>query len=118
MQESAQCMAPQATAQVTDNSSPSGYNVQSLFDPARLSPGRFLMLVPTHRRFVTSTAATYDALYLVDSHPIELRDLGLGHPILRQSADATELGGRYPAVLAPDRRRSPCLLRFRSRFDL
>jgi hypothetical protein len=68
--------------------------------------------------FVKLTEAIDDALYFADSNPIELRDLGLRHPVLRQSADATELGGRYPAGLAPDRRRSPYLFLFRSRFDL
>jgi hypothetical protein len=56
-------------------------------------------------------------LYLVDCNYIELCDLRTRHPVPRQGADATELGGRYPAGLAPDRCRSPFLLRFRSRFD-
>jgi len=54
----------------------------------------------------------------VNSNPVELRDLGLRHPVLRQSADATKLGGRYLAGLAPDRCYSPYLLRCRSRFGL
>ena len=56
-----------------------------------------------------------DTLYLVDSHPIELCDLLSRHPVVRQSADATELGGRD---LPLGGCLSPYLLRLRSRFDL
>jgi hypothetical protein len=57
-------------------------------------------------------------LYLVDCNYIEIGDLCPRHPVLRQGTDATELGDRYLAGLAPDHRLSPNLLRFRSRFDL
>ena len=68
--------------------------------------------------FKKLTGWSNDLLYLVDGDPIELRDLDLRQPVVRQGADATELGGRYLAGLAPDRRRSPYLLRCRSRLDL
>ena len=57
-----------------------------------------------------------DTVYFADSNSIELRDLGVRHPVVRQSADATELGARYIAVIAPGHCRSRYLLRFRSRF--
>src|SRR5712671_3944558 len=61
------------------------------------------------------TGASEDPIYFLDSNPIELRDLGLRHPVLRQSADATKLGGRD---LPLGGRLSPYLFRLRSRFDL
>ena len=57
--------------------------------------------------FVKLTGASDDPIYFIDNDPIELCDLCPRHPVLRQSADATELGDRYPAGLTPDRRRSP-----------
>jgi hypothetical protein len=69
-------------------------------------------------RFARLIWAPDNLLYLVDNDPIELCDLCPRHPVLRQSADATELGDRYLAGLTPDRRRSPYLLRFRGRLDL
>ena len=44
-----------------------------------------------------------DPVYLVDGDRIELRDLRAAHPVARQCADTTELGGRYPTGLSPDR---------------
>src|SRR5882762_10402180 len=57
-------------------------------------------------------------LYFLDGDPIELCDLHSRHSVARQSANAAELGGRDLAGLAPDRRRSPDLLRFCGRLDL
>jgi hypothetical protein len=64
------------------------------------------------------TLAAHDPLYLVDSNSIELCSLLSRHPVARQGADATVLGSRYLAGLAPDRRPLPYLLLISWYFDV
>ena len=62
--------------------------------------------------------ASGDTLYLVYGNSIELGDLRPRHPVARQGADTTELGGRYLPGFSPDHHPSPYRLRFGRRLDL
>jgi hypothetical protein len=68
------------------------------------------------RKWQTNTLGRWppdDPLYFIDPNAIELGDLGLRHPIIRQGANATELGRRNMQRLAFDRRPPFDRLRFR-----
>jgi len=69
-------------------------------------------------RYASVTWADHDPLYFVDSNSIELCNLVLRHPVVRQRPDATELGGRNVTALTPDRSPTPYRFRFGGRFDL
>jgi hypothetical protein len=68
--------------------------------------------------FEKLTGPSNDPIYFADCHFIEIGYLRLRHPVVRQGAHSTELGGRYLAGLALDGRPSPYHRRFRGRFDL
>jgi hypothetical protein len=88
--------------------------------PAPYDPGMTITLSdpPSNRPELGKlTAESNDPIYLVDSDPIKLCDLGPRHTVVRQGVHATELGDRYIAGLALSNRLSPYLLRFRGRFD-